>query len=157
MPNPDTALPIVTVTVADMLAAYVAAPPYWALKECEPALNEVVENVAVPWAESVAVPITVVPSRKLTLPVGVPADAPTVAVNTTDCPAVVDVGAAVKVVVVAVFATLAPVWLSNNVEPTSRSGLPSPLKSADIAGPNALTSIRCIGWPPASKPVLVIV
>ena len=56
-----------------------------------PAARLLVEKVAVKGAvaESVPLPITVVPSRKLTVPVGVPApgaDTATVAVNVTLCP-----------------------------------------------------------------------
>jgi hypothetical protein len=50
--------------------------------------SEAVEKVATP-PVSVPVPITVAPSRKLTVPVGVPAPgltAATVAVSVTDCP-----------------------------------------------------------------------
>ena len=54
--------------------------------ECEPMDSAVVEKMAWP-ALSVAVPRVVVPSRKATVPVGVPV-AVTVAVKVTACPAV---------------------------------------------------------------------
>ena len=53
--------------------------------ECAPARSALVEKDAVP-PVSAFDPRTVAPSRKLTLPVGVPAAEVTVAVNVTDCP-----------------------------------------------------------------------
>jgi len=50
-----------------------------------PTARAEVVKVAVP-ADSVPVPSTLAPSRKLTLPVGVPPVPMTVAVNVTDCP-----------------------------------------------------------------------
>ena len=51
--------------------------------ECEPAVSDVVENFAT-CPERGPDPSTVLPSRKLTLPVGVPDVALTVAVNSTE-------------------------------------------------------------------------
>ena len=56
--------------------------------ECEPTANAEVVNVAVP-PDTVPVPRVVVPSRKVTVPVGLPAPGATgatVAVKVTDCP-----------------------------------------------------------------------
>src|SRR5437868_14831205 len=58
---------------------------------CVPTLRADVENVATPEALRVPGPRTVAPSRKLTVPVGVPAPgavAVTVAVNVTDAPTI---------------------------------------------------------------------
>ena len=56
--------------------------------ECDPAPSVVLVNVATPLAFSVPLPRTAVPSRKVTVPVGVPmpAVAVTVAVNETAWP-----------------------------------------------------------------------
>jgi len=63
------------------------SPEYTALIECEPLERVDVENDAVP-PLSVAVPIVVAPSRKLTEPVIVPlTPLATVAVNVTEEPA----------------------------------------------------------------------
>jgi hypothetical protein len=62
--------------------------------EWVPAPSELVTQVALaPASESDAHPAIVAPpSRKVTLPVGVPADPPTVAVKLTFCPAVEGLG-----------------------------------------------------------------
>ena len=65
-----------------------------------PAARVLVVRVATPLV-SVAVPRLVEPSRKLTLPVGVPPLAVTVAVMVTVAPAAAGLGLAVKTVVVA--------------------------------------------------------
>ena len=59
---------------------------------------EVLKLVVLP--ESGADPSSVAPSKKFTLPAGVPADEPTVAVSATDWPNVDGFGEAAKVVVV---------------------------------------------------------
>lgn len=53
-----------------------------------PATNAAVEREACPVPFSVPLPMELVPSRKTTVPVGVPPVPVTVAVNVTDCPAV---------------------------------------------------------------------
>jgi hypothetical protein len=78
--------------------------------ECEPvAVSDVVAKVATADALRAVVPRVVVPSRNVTVPVGVlvPEDGATVAVRVTDCPTDIVVAEAVKVVVVGV----EPVWL----------------------------------------------
>src|SRR5262249_23701308 len=62
--------------------------PYAAVIECGPAASTVVVNVATPDPFRVPVPSVVVPSLKVTVPVGVAVvpDGVTVAVNVTDCP-----------------------------------------------------------------------
>lgn len=78
---------MVSDTARDVLPASSASPPYTAVIECEPTVSEVVVNVAVPEPFSVPVPSVVVPSLKVTVPVGVPETRPfTTAVNVTDPP-----------------------------------------------------------------------
>ena len=67
--------------------------------ECAPAVENEVTSVATPEL-SVPVPIEVVPSRKVTVPVAVEGE--TVAVSVTLAPVATDVGEAVSEVVVAV-------------------------------------------------------
>ena len=68
--------------------------------ECEPALKAAVARVA--WPETRAVlPSDVLPSKNVTVPVGVPAILLTVAVNVTDWPAFDGLADELKVVVVA--------------------------------------------------------
>ena len=68
--------------------------------ECVPAVENEVVNVATPEL-TVPVPIEVVPSRKVTVPVAVEGE--TVAVRVTLTPVATEVGEAVNEVVVAVF------------------------------------------------------
>jgi hypothetical protein len=70
--------------------------------ECGPAASAEVVKVAWPEPFNVPLPIDVVPSRKLTVPEGVPEPLVTVAVNVTGCPAFEGFGADVSVVVVGV-------------------------------------------------------
>ena len=67
---------------------------------CLPSVSEEVVNAAAP-AASVAVPITVAPSLKETVPLGVPALLVTVAVKVTACPTLLGLTEDASVVVVA--------------------------------------------------------
>jgi len=73
---------LMTLCVSTLLedAAKFASPPYAAVIECEPIARDEVVKLATP-AERELGPSGVVPSRKLTLPVGVPDAELTVAVN----------------------------------------------------------------------------
>jgi hypothetical protein len=72
-----------------------------AVIECEPAGRVEVVNVALPALNVTGVPRTVVPSRKVTVPVRVPAAVlDTLAVNVTDCPTVTVAAEVVSAVVV---------------------------------------------------------
>ena len=77
-------------------------PPYDAVMEWVPAVKEAVIYVACPLAFNVPVPSVVVPSLKVTVPVGVPVPelGATVAVKVTDCPTVEGFTDEVTVVVV---------------------------------------------------------
>jgi hypothetical protein len=80
--------PTISISVDDMLARKFASPPYMAVIECDPTERAAVVNVAF-WPLSIPVPIGVVPSMNVTVPVGVPPPGKTgltVAVNVTDCP-----------------------------------------------------------------------
>ena len=72
----------------EVLPLKVASPPYTAVIECAPPARLAVERVATPAALSADEPRVVVPSLKLTPPVGVPVpeEDVTVAVNVTDWP-----------------------------------------------------------------------
>ena len=65
----------VTVALDEVLVLKLESPLYWAVIECEPAVSDVVEKLACPEASSVSVSITVAPSIKATVPVGVPRSA----------------------------------------------------------------------------------
>jgi hypothetical protein len=79
---------IVSVSAADVLAAKLVSPEYFAAIECVPTAKEEVLNAACAFAPSVPVPICVIPSKNTTVPVAVPLPVCglTVAVNVTDCP-----------------------------------------------------------------------
>ena len=80
---------IVSSSITDALAAKLASPEYLAVIECVPTAKEDVLNVACAFAPSEPLPIWLVPSRKVTLPVGVPLTAlETAAVKVSCCPAV---------------------------------------------------------------------
>ncbi len=78
--------------------------------ECEPTASEIVEYVACPEAFSAPEPSAVVPSMKVTEPVGVPEPAvgATVAVKVRFVPAAAVVADAAKVVIVAVWVEVPP-------------------------------------------------
>ena len=77
-------LPTVCVSTAEVLGRKVPSPRYAAVIECEPGANVEIDSVACCPMSSVPVPITVMPSRKVTVPAGVPGEALlTVAVRTT--------------------------------------------------------------------------
>jgi hypothetical protein len=101
------ALFTVSLDAADVLVLKLLSPPYTAVIEWVPTASRAVVNVAWRAAFTVPVPRVVVPSKKVTVPVGVPAPgalAVTVAVNVTARPKTELVGeAAVVVVVEAVF------------------------------------------------------
>lgn len=67
--------------------------------ECDPPVNAEVVKVAIPLAR-IPLPIDVLPSLNVTLPVGVPAPEATVAVNVTVCPKIDGLGSDVRAVVV---------------------------------------------------------
>lgn len=72
--------------------------------ECEPPLRVLMVTFAIPPA-SVAVPHTVAPSLRLTVPVGVPLLEVTVTVNLTPCLNVEGLGPEVRLVLVAIWPT----------------------------------------------------
>ena len=79
----------VSVTTADVLGLNSESPLYCAEMECRPAASVAVEKLACPEASSVSVSITVAPSTKVTVPVGVSAPdglLVTTAVNVTGWP-----------------------------------------------------------------------
>src|SRR5580658_2184914 len=79
----------VWLTADDVLPVKSLSPPYTTVIECVPTDSDEVLRVPTPEPFNVAVPRTVVPSSKVTVPVGVPdpgALAVTVVVNVTDWP-----------------------------------------------------------------------
>ena len=77
---------MVSVTAAEVLLAKFALPLYLAVMGCAPAVSIDVVKVATSLLFSVPVPSVVAPSRKATVPVGVPLLPATVAVNVTAVP-----------------------------------------------------------------------
>ena len=96
----------VTVTLAavEVDEPLAASPPYAAVMECAPTPRLLVVNTAIPVPFKVIDPIEVVPSLNVTVPVGTlePPTSATVAVRLTAVPAVTELGAALKAVVVGV-------------------------------------------------------
>src|SRR5439155_18343149 len=110
----DVVVPYFTVCVSlgDVLTLKFASPPYDAVIECEPTASVLVTNVAWPELSRVPVPRVLVPSLKVTVPVGVPAPglfAVTVAVKVTACPDTEGLAEELTNVVVPAFLT---VWVS---------------------------------------------
>jgi hypothetical protein len=81
------ALVMVWLRAVDVLVVLEASPEYTPVMVCEPAARAEVVKAACPAAFSATVESTVAPSRKSTVPVGVPAGLLTVAVKVTACPA----------------------------------------------------------------------
>jgi hypothetical protein len=86
----------------DVLLLNVLLPLYRAVIVCVPADRLDTESVAKPLASSADDPRVVAPSRNVTVPVGVPDELPTKAVNPTLCPYVDEFGCDVSDVVVAI-------------------------------------------------------
>ena len=94
----------VTLTALEPEPPLAESPPYVAVMECAPTLRLLVVYTAMPVPFNVIDPKVVVPSLKVTVPVGtleLPTSA-TVAVKLTAVPAVAELGAALRVVVVGV-------------------------------------------------------
>ena len=70
-------------TVLEVLPLKFVSPLYVAVIECDPAVSNDVLKAVAP-AFSMPVPIEAVPSKNVTVPVGVPPVPVTVAVNVTD-------------------------------------------------------------------------
>jgi hypothetical protein len=102
----DPAAFTICVKMADVLAAKLLFPTYDAVIECDPAVSELVMNVACALPFRAPLPIWVVPSKKFTVPEGVPPELVTAAVNVTDWPTVEGLAEDVTVVVVAAAAAL---------------------------------------------------
>src|SRR3954465_1612835 len=80
------------VAADEVLGVEVESPAYCAVTWCRPVVSAEVENAAIPLT-TVAVPSEVEPSRKVTVPVGVPTTAVTVADMATGSPVFELVGA----------------------------------------------------------------
>jgi hypothetical protein len=100
-------------TADDVLVAKLASPLYLAAMEWVPWVSVVVENVAMPPLMVTALPNCVAPSKKLIVPVSVPAVVEVaVAINVTFCPTVDGFTDEVSVVEVAAFAVAFTVCVS---------------------------------------------
>jgi hypothetical protein len=89
-----------TDTALDAEAPSAASPAYDAVMLWVPAISDVIVNVAAPLVND-AVPSDVEPSSRVTVPEGVdPADAATTTLKVTDCPTLIWVADAERLVVV---------------------------------------------------------
>jgi hypothetical protein len=141
----------VWVSTGEVEPVKLALPLYTAVREWDPTPNALVVNVAVP-PESVAVPRRVAPSKKSTVPVGVPppgATAVTVAVRVFACPKTDGSGADVRAVELAAWVT---VWVSTGeVEPVK---LALPLYTAVREwDPTPRVEVARVAVPPESAAV----
>lgn len=108
-----------------------------------PAANVLVAKVATPELFNVPVPREVVPSRNVTVPVGMvelPEGAATVAVKVRFCPTVAEEALDERTVVVEASVPPPPpllvaAWLNSTTDPDKMSGLPSPFRSRATVGP----------------------
>src|SRR5262245_1878461 len=142
----------VTVAAADVLAAKPLTPKKEAVSAWVPT-NSDVGRVALPVASSGAEPSSVSPSRKKTVPIGVPAWEVTVAVRVSNCPTTAVAVDVLSVVVVATSMTGAAVF---NSTPTvleeelaaTRSTRPSPFRSAAATPKGSLPPVEnlCGDW-----------
>src|ERR1043166_6741368 len=99
----------VSVRTREVLPLKLASPLYCTVTECEPAASDEVENLACPDPSKVSASITVEPSLKSTVPVGVPRSDPLAATateNVTGCPRQETLGEAPAVVVAVGFWTV---------------------------------------------------
>ncbi len=112
-----------SVRAAEVLCAEVASPPYVAVRESVPTVLMDVLRVATPEAFRVTVPSEAGPFRKVTEPVGVPADLVTVAVSVKLSPTPADTFDDESVVVVGSGGGTVPLPLSATVcgEPVALS------------------------------------
>src|ERR1700723_1799990 len=126
-------------TAGEVLAAKFASPLYCAVMECVPWASVADETAAAPAAIVTGVPICVAPSKKVNVPVMVPAVAEvTVAVNVTLAPVVEGFSDEVtEVVVAAAGGTTLPFRFSSTTLPPMMSGFPSPSKSVANESPES--------------------
>jgi hypothetical protein len=114
------------VSAAEVLVANVPSPLYLAVMECGPAVSALVENVAMPPLMATALPSCVAPSKKLSVPVRVPAVLEVaVAVNVTLCPT--GDGFSEEVTAVVVAASGAAFTTCETADDVLVANVPSPL------------------------------
>ena len=136
----------VTAAAAEVLSAKPLVPEKEAVSAWVPTPSDT-GRVAWPAASSGAEPSTVLPSRKMTVPIGVPAGEVTVAVSVSICPKTAVAVDVLSVVVVAAAATGVEVF---NSTPTvleealaaTRSTRPSPFRSAAATPKGSLPPVR---------------
>jgi hypothetical protein len=145
-------------TAGDVLVAKFVSPLYVAVMLLVPTASVEVVNVATPPVRA-GLPIFVVPSKKVTVPVGVPLPNPvgkvTVAVKVTDCPGLDGFGEDASAVAVGVNVIFNSTPSSPDVAPqlllaqlaATMSGLPSPFTSPTATPKGSL--------PPAAKETAV--
>src|SRR5262249_31303659 len=135
----------VTATAAESLAAKPLTPKKEAVSEWVPT-NGGVGRVARPVVSSGAEPSIVLPSRKKTVPIGVPAGEVTVAVSVSICPKTAVAVDVLSVVVVGASMTGAAVFnstptLLEELLAATRSTRPSPFRSAAAAPKGAVPPV----------------
>src|SRR5215469_4239667 len=91
-------LAICTLTAAEEKLAKLESPLYCATRECKPPAKVSV-RVATPEEFTGEVPSDVLPSVKVTVPVGIPAGEASVAVRVADCPGDNELGSTVSATV----------------------------------------------------------
>lgn len=127
--------------VADVPGLKLVSPLYCAVIKLKPTAREEVVKVAAPLEFSVAVPIDVLPSRKVTVPVGIPAvGLATVALKVTGWPATQGLNDEVSVTVVGMLLTTS-------------------VNAADVLEPKFVSPLYCavIEWMPmASEDVVKV-
>jgi hypothetical protein len=137
------------VSVAEVLAANVVSPKYFAVMECGPAARAEMETEAC-FALSVVLPMTFAPSKNWTVPVGVPV-AVTVAVKVTDCP-VVD-GFAEELTAVLVAWPVAFTVCVSAAEVLPRKAASPRYLAVIECEPAASTEVENVAWPALSVAV----
>ena len=138
----------VTATAAEVLSAKPLVPKKEAVSAWVPMPSDT-GMVAWPAASSGAEPRTVLPSRKMTVPIGVPAWELTVAVSVSICPKTAVAVDVLSVVVVAASATGVEVFNSTptvleEVLAATRSTRPSPFRSAAATPKGSLPPVESL-------------
>src|SRR6516165_10367764 len=136
----------VTATAAEVLAAKPLTPKKEAVSAWVPT-NSDVGRVARPAASSGAEPSSVLPSRKKTVPIGVPVWEPTVAVSVSICPKTAVAVDVLSVVVVGAATTGVDLFSSTptlleEVLAATRSTRPSPFRSAAATPKGSLPPVE---------------
>jgi hypothetical protein len=127
----------VSENAGDVLDANFVSPLYFAVMECVPCVNVVVETAALPALIVPGAPICVAPSKNVSVPASVPAVVEvTVAVNITLCPTVAGFSDETTVVVVGAVAVPALTTCDSAGE----------VLSAWLESPKYFAVMECVPW-----------